>query len=197
MMFDHNDFNELITRYGTQGPRYTSYPTAPNWGTHVGNNDYLDYLGKCGQNSQPLSLYFHMPFCHELCWFCACHKMIRPVHGAHEDRYIAALSHEVNRTAEALVNRKKVVQIQLGGGTPTYFNNERLGQLMDVVHKRFDVASDAEIAIESTLLSKEFHGDPADRIIWATARKIGATLITYDKEILAYSKKHGLPAMSL
>ena len=58
-------------------------------------------------------------------------------------------------------------------------------------------AIDAEIAIESTLLSEGFHGDPADRILLATARKIGATLITHDKEILAYSKKHGLPAMSL
>ncbi|HEX9730260.1 MAG TPA: oxygen-independent coproporphyrinogen III oxidase [Gemmatimonadales bacterium] len=139
----------LLRRFDKPGPRYTSYPTAVEFHTGVGAAEYRDTLAEanaCG-DAAPLSLYMHLPFCEHRCLFCGCHVVIT----RHRDvaaRYLDYIKREIDMVAALLPDRRSVVQLQWGGGTPTYFTPSQLSDLYTFVAQRFDLRPDAEIALE-------------------------------------------------
>jgi len=141
---------ELLHRYNVQGPRYTSYPTAPMWKEDFRAADYERILLESAAASPPapLSLYFHLPFCEKLCYFCGCTVVITG--GAHtpESPYLDALEREIDWVAERAGAGRPVVQLHWGGGTPTYFPPASLERLARRAFDRFAVAPDAELGVE-------------------------------------------------
>ena len=151
---------ELLRRYNVQGPRYTSYPTAPMWKESFGPADYRDILRESSDDARraPLSLYFHLPFCERLCYFCGCTVVITGTHHVPESSYLDLVEKEMDWVAGALEGgdadrsrpsgRRQVVQLHWGGGTPTYFPPDLLERLGRAIRARFDVAEDAELGVE-------------------------------------------------
>ena len=140
---------ETVRRFDRPGPRYTSYPTAVEFHEGVGEAAYREALARAdAQGSDaPLSLYLHLPFCEHRCLFCGCHVVITP-HMPVAEKYLAYLKREVDLIASLLSNRRQVVQMQWGGGTPTYFSPDQLQTLMEKLRDHFIFADGAEIAIE-------------------------------------------------
>lgn len=140
---------ELIRRFDKLGPRYTSYPTADRFNAGFTEQSYLDHLaqrdGKPG--NPPLSIYVHLPFCESLCYFCACNKIITKEHGRVAE-YLRYLDKEMALVAARIGPDRQAVQLHLGGGTPTFFNADELGQLMAMLRRHFDFAPDAELGVE-------------------------------------------------
>ncbi|KGQ37027.1 oxygen-independent coproporphyrinogen III oxidase [Gallibacterium genomosp. 1] len=140
ILWDHN----LIRKYNQSGPRYTSYPTALEFNEVYNNDDFI--MAAERYPTRPLSLYIHIPFCHKLCYFCACNKVItRHQHKA--DIYLDYLEKEI-RTRSSLFAQRTVTQIHWGGGTPTYLTEEQSERLMSMLHRYFTINEKAEISIE-------------------------------------------------
>jgi len=138
---------ELLQKYDVPGPRYTSYPTVPAWREDLPANSYLQSLQQVSQDDT-LSLYFHLPFCENLCHFCGCFKIITKDHSRSQP-YLQSLLREIKWVASHLQgSQKKVSQIHLGGGTPNFLQPSELAELMTCVRQHFAVLPDAEIAIE-------------------------------------------------
>lgn len=138
---------ELLRKYDVPGPRYTSYPTVPAWQEHMSLNSHENSL-KNIQGDEPLSLYFHLPFCENLCHFCGCYKIITKDH-SRSRLYVDTLNQEINLVSQKLVHsQKNVSQIHLGGGTPNFISPQELHDLMQTIRKEFNILPDAEIAIE-------------------------------------------------
>src|SRR6185295_2527678 len=122
--------HELLSRYGaTPVPRYTSYPPANVWGP-IGEPFAREALARSG--TRPLSLYVHVPFCHKLCFYCGFNMLVTRRQELVE-RYLAALELESARVAQALGGDRRAVQLHLGGGTPTFLDEEQLGRVMGVL----------------------------------------------------------------
>jgi len=136
----------ILERYDRRVPRYTSYPTAPHFHAGITADTYLRWLAAIG-DEMPLSLYFHVPFCHEMCWYCGCHtKIVRryePVGG-----YAATLAEEVRLVGSAIKADPPVTHMHWGGGTPTILSVVDFAAIMDTIRSRFSVAPEAEIAVE-------------------------------------------------
>jgi oxygen-independent coproporphyrinogen III oxidase len=141
---------ELLKRYNVQGPRYTSYPTAPMWKETFDAQDYRRILAEssAAESPAPLSLYFHLPFCEKLCFFCGCTVVITGRDHGPELPYLDPLEREIDWVAGAVGSGRPVTQLHWGGGTPTYFAPERLERLFGRIRERFDFARDAEIGVE-------------------------------------------------
>ena len=144
---------ELLQRYNVPGPRYTSYPTAPMWKEDIDAPAYRSILEEsaAAESPAPLSLYFHLPFCERLCFFCGCTVVITGSRHVTEDAYLAAIEKEMDWVASAVGGRRRrrqVVQLHWGGGTPTYFPAPLLERLGNSIRERFDLAFDAELGVE-------------------------------------------------
>ena len=140
---------ELVRRYDVPAPRYTSYPTAPEWSEQIGPADLAIALQAAGAQGPgaPLSLYVHIPFYKERCTFCGCNVVIaRNQHTA--DRYIAMLAREMDAVAQPLGARRTLSQVHFGGGTPTFLDEKQLTALWQSITRRFSIAHDAEVAVE-------------------------------------------------
>ncbi|MEE6032919.1 oxygen-independent coproporphyrinogen III oxidase [Avibacterium paragallinarum] len=134
----------LIQKYNYSGPRYTSYPTALEFNENYTEQDFQAAAAR--YPDRPLSLYVHIPFCHKLCYFCACNKIItRHQHKA--DIYLDYLEKEIKNRA-ALFRNRKVTQVHWGGGTPTYLTEQQSSRLMAMLREHFHFADNAEISIE-------------------------------------------------
>lgn len=140
---------DLLHRYNVPGPRYTSYPTAPVWREGFDASGYARVLEESGGSPTPapLSLYVHLPFCETLCYFCACTVIITSNHSV-EEPYLRLLEREIDWIAARAGRRRKVVQLQWGGGTPTYLAPERISGLASKLRASFSFASDAEVGVE-------------------------------------------------
>jgi oxygen-independent coproporphyrinogen-3 oxidase len=139
---------ELAPKYDRPGPRYTSYPPAPHFTEDVNAATAAEVYRARGPGAPPLSLYAHLPFCESLCTYCGCNVVISRNYAIVE-RYLAGLEKEIDLAARALSGGpRRVAQFHLGGGTPTYFKPEDLERLHAMVASRFDLAPDAEIALE-------------------------------------------------
>lgn len=135
---------DLIQKYNYSGPRYTSYPTALEFNEQFNEQDFLTSVTLYPE--KPLSIYVHIPFCHKLCYFCGCNKMVTRQH--HKvTKYLEALKQEIVNRAPLFKN-KIVTQMHWGGGTPTYLNNEEIGWLIDVLKDNFQFANNIEQSIE-------------------------------------------------
>ena len=137
---------DLVRKYAKAVPRYTSYPTAPHFHAGIGAARAAAWLEALPAASR-LSLYFHVPFCRSLCWFCGCHTKITN-RAAPVARYLDTLLAEVALAAARLGRGRPVAHIHLGGGSPSLLTPDELRRLADALHGNFAVAPDAEFAIE-------------------------------------------------
>jgi oxygen-independent coproporphyrinogen-3 oxidase len=129
----------IIEKYGdARLPRYTSYPTAPNFSSDFDALDYPAWLKRLPEG-QPTSLYIHIPFCRSMCWYCGCHTTIterdRPILD-----YIETLQREIELLASARADSFSVGEIHFGGGTPTIIKPEEFIALMDAFRNRLGFA---------------------------------------------------------
>ncbi|WP_251358168.1 oxygen-independent coproporphyrinogen III oxidase [Kangiella sp. TOML190] len=136
--------SKLLEKYNGSGPRYTSYPTALEFDPNFSPSKYLDALQ--ATEGKTLSLYIHIPFCRNICYYCACNKIITK-DSSKADTYIEYLLKEAELIATAL-NSKQVGQIHFGGGSPTFLSQTQLTTVMNHLSQLFDLNADAEIAIE-------------------------------------------------
>lgn len=139
----------LILKYDQPGPRYTSYPTAPLFTDHFTAADFLAEIDatNAAEKPPPLSLYFHLPFCESVCFFCGCNVTFT------SDRtrpagYTDVLIREMDMVVPRLRPGRPVAQLHWGGGTPTFFSPPQLEALFGAIRERFAFADDAEIGIE-------------------------------------------------
>ncbi len=139
---------EMLARYDRPGPRYTSYPTAVEFGPGFGPEDHRARLvAAAAKEGEPLSLYVHLPFCERRCSFCGCHVVVARRPGV-ATAYLEHLVAEADLVATVLGGRRRLVQYHWGGGTPTFFSPDRIEELHGVLTERFVVLPDAEVAIE-------------------------------------------------
>ncbi|MRJ41721.1 MULTISPECIES: oxygen-independent coproporphyrinogen III oxidase [Idiomarina] len=134
---------ELIDKYNINGPRYTSYPTA----LALHDKFPIGTLERTLADApEKLSLYIHLPFCHKLCYYCGCNKVItRHQHKA--DIYLDYLAEEMALYAK-LLGARKFESVHMGGGTPTFLTEQQLSRLDDLLHQHFSFTDDAEWSIE-------------------------------------------------
>ena len=140
---------DLIVRYGGRGPRYTSYPTALQFNDELTQADYEAKAKESNDSDVPLSLYIHIPFCHSLCYYCGCNKIVT----RNEDRvsrYMEMLYREIEMQSKLFDRKRKIEQLHFGGGTPTYLDKEQLAALMDHLRNSFtfDESDAHEFSIE-------------------------------------------------
>jgi oxygen-independent coproporphyrinogen III oxidase len=139
----------LLARLSRPGPRYTSYPTAPEWTEKVGADDLRRHLARAdaeGEDSA-LSLYFHIPFCRNMCTYCGCNVVVARRQDR-ADRYLDHVRRELELVTALLPRRRAVAQLHLGGGTPTFLDPGQLQRLWDEVVRHFRIVADAEVALE-------------------------------------------------
>jgi len=140
---------DLIRRYDLAGPRYTSYPTAPQFEESFSRADMEAAIGRSNQAGRPLSLYFHIPFCDTICYYCACNKIVT-ANKKHARPYLDTLYQEMNVLA-ALVDQDRLVdQLHWGGGTPTFISDDEKRELMARTRQLFRLRDDdkGEYSIE-------------------------------------------------
>jgi oxygen-independent coproporphyrinogen-3 oxidase len=143
---------QIIRRFDVNGPRYTSYPTADRFVEAFDSEAAKLWLGKrnIGGISRPLSLYFHIPFCNTICYYCACNKIITKDHGR-SAKYLKYLGKELALQSSALEGRDgehEVIQLHWGGGTPTFLSHDEMRQLMAETRKHFRLLDGGEYSIE-------------------------------------------------
>jgi oxygen-independent coproporphyrinogen-3 oxidase len=138
---------QLIQKYDRPGPRYTSYPTAPEWKESFGEAQYVDHLARAEKAGGPLSLYVHLPFCREMCRFCGC-NVVATHDRTRADAYLDLLEQEVALVAAKLPTRRSVSQLHWGGGTPTFLDQKQLVRCHEILARHFSFTKDAEKAIE-------------------------------------------------
>jgi oxygen-independent coproporphyrinogen III oxidase len=139
----------LLERYNVPGPRYTSYPTAPEWNDAFGPDDFERAFEESNASVplRPLSLYMHLPFCERLCLFCGCNVVINRNHEVAVP-YLEHLKWEIEAVAARVDRSRPVIQFHWGGGTPTYLGPSQLEDLFHQVRSRMNFAADAEIGVE-------------------------------------------------
>lgn len=136
----------LINRYAAPVPRYTSYPTAPHFSPSFGRVQYLERLTGLSLGSD-LSLYLHIPFCHELCWYCGCNtKAVRRYEPV--ARYLSALEREISEVSRYVPGAHRITAIHWGGGSPNILTPAHIQRLAEHLAASYHVAGGAEIAIE-------------------------------------------------
>ena len=140
---------ELIKRHGGRGPRYTSYPTAVQFSDELTADKYLQNALASNNSDVPLSLYVHIPFCHSLCYYCGCNKIVTH-NQTRVQEYMKNLYLEIDMQAELFSRDRKVEQLHFGGGTPTYLDDEQLSALMQKLRDSFtfDESEQHEFSIE-------------------------------------------------
>ena len=140
---------DLIKKYDKPGPRYTSYPTAPHFNESFTHKDYLDEIIKTnlGKDLPDLSLYFHLPFCDTLCYFCGC-NMIVTRNRDRIKRYVDYLKREIDQITAHMSKNRKTSQLHWGGGTPTHLKPDEIADLSSYIHDRFDFKADVEAGCE-------------------------------------------------
>jgi oxygen-independent coproporphyrinogen-3 oxidase len=139
----------ILERYNVPGPRYTSYPTAPEWVDSFGADDFERAFieSNARKPAPPLSIYVHLPFCESLCLFCGCNVVINKNHEVLHP-YLQKLRWEIDAVAQRLDHSRPVVQLHWGGGTPTYLSASQMEDLFNHIRQRFPFAPGAEIGIE-------------------------------------------------
>ena len=135
---------QLLNKYNTSGPRYTSYPTALEFHDDFKHGDFVQAI-KNSPNRE-LSLYVHIPFCHTLCYYCGCNKVITR-HRDKADTYLEYLAQEIALQAP-LFTDYKVKQLHWGGGTPSFLTHKQITTLVDLLKEKFDFSEDLEMSIE-------------------------------------------------
>lgn len=140
---------DLIKKYNVPGPRYTSYPPATHFGDQVSRSEFDRLIQANNQTAErDLSLYFHLPFCYSLCWYCGCTTVITADQKKSAD-YVRYLAKELDLAKAKLHPKRKVVQMHFGGGTPTFSTPDEIRRLGELIHSRFELVPDVEAGVET------------------------------------------------
>ena len=142
------DFN-LLRKFDIPAPRYTSYPTADRFRKDLTAEDYAEALrGRATAPSQKaLSLYVHVPFCSDVCYYCGCNKIVTRDHGKAAE-YLKVIGQEADLVKQYLTGSGELEQLHFGGGSPTFLDNDELEQMMDMIRSRFPLQKGGEFSIE-------------------------------------------------
>jgi oxygen-independent coproporphyrinogen III oxidase len=138
---------ELVKKYNVPGPRYTSYPPATQFSHALAWPELFEKIAANNRSRRGLSLYFHIPFCETLCWFCGCTTVITNNHGQAR-AYLDHLEKEVTRMSLLLDPTREVVQLHWGGGSPTFLQPDEIRRLGEIIRKRFKFSKDLEAGVE-------------------------------------------------
>ncbi len=166
---------DLIRRYDTFGPRYTSYPTAVQFTTDYDADDYLDWVKYSNEDPipAPLSLYLHIPFCDTICYYCGCSKVITK-DKSKATHYIELLKQEIKLQGTLFAKDRQVTQIHWGGGTPTFLSDKEIHEIIECIRENFDVAADNEVEF-----SIEVDPRTVDQQRLENLRKLGFNRISF------------------
>lgn len=149
---------DLIKRYDKSGPRYTSYPTAVSFTPEYKEEDYRQHARLSNEAGGPLSLYFHIPFCDTICFYCACNKIATKDYSK-TPTYLEYLYREMDMQTALFDTSRVVEQLHWGGGTPTFLKHHEIEELMDYTKKSFnlldDDSGDYSIEIDPRSVSKD------------------------------------------
>ncbi|MDL2059119.1 oxygen-independent coproporphyrinogen III oxidase [Mesosutterella sp. AGMB02718] len=150
----------LLRKFDIPAPRYTSYPTADRFTREFGPEDYEAALQS--RQDEPLrkalSLYVHIPFCSDVCYYCGCNKIVTRDH-ARAAQYLEVLGKEMDLVGKFLTGDREIEQLHFGGGSPTFLDNDELERVMTMIRQRFPLQKDGEFSIEADPRST-----PADKI---------------------------------
>src|ERR1700690_1122341 len=138
---------DLVQKYNVAGPRYTSYPPATKFTDAISWEQLSAKIEENNRAPRDLSVYFHIPFCETLCWFCGCTTVITLNHDKGM-AYVEALGREVAKMAPRLNPQRKAVQLHFGGGSPTFLKPDEIRRLGDIIHRHFTFAPDIEASVE-------------------------------------------------
>ncbi|BDH47746.1 oxygen-independent coproporphyrinogen III oxidase [Salmonella enterica subsp. enterica serovar Choleraesuis] len=167
----------LIQKYNYSGPRYTSYPTALEFSEQFGDAAFAGAVAR--YPGRPLSLYVHIPFCHKLCYFCGCNKVVtRQQHKA--DQYLDVLEQEIIHRAPLFTDRR-VRQMHWGGGTPTYLDKAQITRLMTILRRHFVFDNEAELSIEVD--PREIELDVIDHLYQEGFTRLSMGVQDFNKEV--------------
>jgi len=134
---EHQADMDLAARYACEGPRYTSYPTAPQFRQDFPVEQYLAWQNRDGDHKRaPLSLYLHLPFCRDICYYCACNKIVTREKGVAR-QYLQRLQREIEQQSRLVGKQRPITQMHWGGGTPTYLDNAEITELMHILATNF------------------------------------------------------------
>ena len=141
--------NDLIKKYDKSGPRYTSYPTAIQFSEDFNEQSYYEQVKLSNERNTPLSLYFHIPFCDTICYYCGCNKIVTK-NRSHAQPYLDAVYKELALQGPLFKATRIVHQLHWGGGTPTFISHEQMTELMQQTRKHFTLLDDdsGEYSIE-------------------------------------------------
>lgn len=138
---------EILRKYDRPVPRYTSYPTAPIWGENFTEDQYIEHIKISNDRNNDLSIYFHLPFCNTLCWYCGCNVIITK----NPDKiaaYLKYLKKEIDLVTAHLSPERRVVQMHWGGGTPNSMSPEQIKDICAYIRTKFNFTNDAEVSME-------------------------------------------------
>lgn len=139
---------EIIEHFNVPGPRYTSYPTAPEWKDVVSEEAYLDRLDVLRKPGVTTSVYVHIPFCTSMCYYCGCNVTIRKNTAEVGDTYIEYLAKELALVMHRFSHKPSVKQFHFGGGTPNFLSPDQLSRVFALFQRYFDIDLSGEVAIE-------------------------------------------------
>ena len=176
----------LVNRLSRPLPRYTSYPTTPHFRDDVGADDLASWIGAMPGGSR-LSLYVHIPFCDTLCWFCACTTKITRRY-APVTNYLASVAAEIDHISGLLPDGPQVDHIHWGGGSPDILSPEDISSLSALLRRRFDVADDAEFAIEVD--PREVTDEKIDALVAAGLTRISLGVQDFDSSVQKAINRH-------
>ena len=138
---------DLVKKYNVPGPRYTSYPPATKFTDAISWEQLSTKIEANNRAPRDLSVYFHIPFCETLCWFCGCTTVITLNHDKGMG-YVEALGREVAKMAPKLNPQRQAVQLHFGGGSPTFLRPDEIRRLGEIIHHFFTFSPDIEASVE-------------------------------------------------
>jgi oxygen-independent coproporphyrinogen-3 oxidase len=138
---------DLVKKYNVAGPRYTSYPPATKFTDALKWPELAERILENNRSERDLSLYFHIPFCETLCWYCGCTTVITLNHGQ-GTTYLNYLEKEVGRMSTLVNSHRKVVQLHWGGGSPTFLSPDEIRRLGEIIHRHFVFGDGYEAGVE-------------------------------------------------
>ncbi len=141
------EYLKIADKYNFPVPRYTSYPTALQFKpSNIDDNNHALFLQKLDKTT-PISIYLHIPFCEQLCWYCGCHTKITQREDLIE-RYVSTMCKELELVAQTTGMKLSVNHLHFGGGTPNILSVPLFEKLLSSIHDNFNVTDNAEIAAE-------------------------------------------------
>ncbi|MEY3288913.1 MAG: hypothetical protein RLZZ419_1155 [Pseudomonadota bacterium] len=173
---------DLISRYDKAGPRYTSYPTALELHNGFGDKEYRQHIAKSNAAGGPLSLYFHIPFCDTVCFYCACNKIVTKNRN-HAQPYLDNLYKEIVLQGDLFDSSRVVNQLHWGGGTPTFLSYQQMKQLMTITRQYFLLKDDDSGEYSIEVDPRETHSETIKQLRELGFNRISLGLQDFDPAV--------------